>query len=313
MRKGGKGKVRESSFVSYGTSGRFTSEKVVEPTMTRPKVYCQNAAQIFLERIYSSKQNLLASDPPKFSFSSFSSLKLKRSDFLFTVCGVLSWPPASANRWRRSFSFPIFELLLIPHHTTAPHHRPSHRSPQLVRETEHHLSRKLSELHPAGHSKTTFYFSSSSSQNFWLKSPHFFPFRPVSTLAVRSSFSSWKLSEFLHYVKWLICFGWWGSDFEDGDRWWWADRRRSIMWVMTSRVTSRTPRKIRRRWRRRTRVIYSRRRFEMERYVYRWKWIFVIFCLSAGKYFSGDDIIENNIMRKVKFHNGHWNQFVCTL
>ena len=52
MRKGGKGKVRESSFVSYGTSGRFTSEKVVEPTMTRPKVYCQNAAQIFLERVY---------------------------------------------------------------------------------------------------------------------------------------------------------------------------------------------------------------------------------------------------------------------
>ena len=172
MRKGGKGKVRESSFVSYGTSGRFTSEKVVEPTMTRPKVYCQNAAQIFLERIYSFKLNLLASDPPKFSFS-FSSLKLKRIDFLFTVCGVLSWPPASANRWRRSFSFPFFELLLIPHHTTAPHHRPSHRSPQLVRETEHHLSRKLSELHPAGHSKTTFYFSSSSSQNFGWSSPIF--------------------------------------------------------------------------------------------------------------------------------------------
>ena len=38
---------------------------------------------------------------------------------------------------------------------------------------------------------------------------------------------------------------------------------------MTSRVTSRTPRKIRRRQRRRTRVIYTRRRFEMERYVYR--------------------------------------------
>ena len=122
MRKGGKGKVRESSFVSYGTSGRFTSEKVVEPTMTRPKVYCQNAAQIFLERVYYFKINLLAFDPPKSSFSSFSSLKLKRSDFLFTVCGVLSWPPASANRWRRSFSFPFFELLLIPHHTTPQHH-----------------------------------------------------------------------------------------------------------------------------------------------------------------------------------------------